>query len=97
MTGGVNPIAMKLAKTHGNKIRAALRLAANGKTIFRASRLALVVGPILVLINQGDAVFSGVQPDWLKVALTFVVPYCVSTWTSVAKDLEFNFNSQTGN
>lgn len=83
---------MKLAKNCDCQTRAALHLAANLTTITRAAKLALVVGPILVLINQGDAIFSGVQPDWLKVALTFVVPYCVSTWTSVAKDLESVFD-----
>jgi len=88
---------MKLTKDQDNKIHAALRLATDGKTMTRATRLALVVGPILVLINQGDTIFSGTQPDWLKVVLTFVVPYCVSTWTSVAKDLESDFNKQRVN
>ncbi|PLW82015.1 hypothetical protein CWI75_13100 [Kineobactrum sediminis] len=73
-------------------MQVALRLAINGKTMIRATRLALVVGPILVLINQGDTIVAGNSPDWLKVALTFAVPYCVSTWTSVAKDLESVFD-----
>lgn len=69
------------------RIRQALRLAVEADTIIRAAKLALVVGPILVLINQGDAIFDGNPPNWLKVILTFAVPYCVSTWTSVIKDL----------
>ncbi|MGD9661224.1 MAG: nitrate/nitrite transporter NrtS [Porticoccaceae bacterium] len=84
---------MTLSKNYTPKTRAALRLAINGKTITRATKLALVVGSILVLINQGDTISAGHSPDWLKVALTFVVPYCVSTWTSVAKDLETVFSS----
>ena len=53
----------------------------------RATRLALVVGPILVLINQGDTITAGHQPNWLKVALTFAVPYCVSTGPACSKIL----------
>lgn len=86
---------MKSADKYHSKTRAAWYLATNSKTITRATRLALVVGPILVMINQGDTIFSGAQPDWLKVALTFAVPYCVSTWTRVAKDLETTFANHT--
>lgn len=86
---------MKPTSDQNSKMRAAWRLAANGKTMARAARLALVVGPTLALINQGDTIFSGNQPDWLKVALTFAVPYCVSTWTSVVKDLEIAFTNRT--
>ena len=93
----MNALTVKLAKDYDNKTRAALRLATSSTTITRAAKLALVVGPILVLINQGDRMFSGTQLDWLKMALTFAVPYCVSTWTSVAKDLESAFNNQRGN
>ena len=64
-----------------------LRLASRRDTIARAARLALVVGPLLILINQWDALF-GEQPfnGW-KAALTVLVPYCVSTWTAVSQAL----------
>lgn len=86
---------MKSANKYHGKTRAVWRMATDSITIARATRLALVVGPILVMINQGDTIFSGAQPDWLKVVLTFAVPYCVSTWTSVAKDLETTFANHT--
>ncbi len=66
---------------------AIFRLAVERETAKRAARLALVVGPILVAINQGDVIVGGESPDWLKAGLTFIVPYCVSTWTSVAKEM----------
>jgi hypothetical protein len=44
---------------------------------------ACVVGTILNLINQGDGLVSGKVTLW-KVALTFVVPYCVATYGAVA-------------
>jgi len=52
----------------------------------RALYVALV-GAILNLINQGDALFSGKPLDWLKLALTFLVPYCVSTHGAVSPKL----------
>ncbi len=62
-------------------------LAVSHGTPKRAARLALVVGTLLTLINQWEA-FTGKEAiDWLKVVLTYFVPYLVSTYTSVSKDL----------
>lgn len=49
----------------------------------RALWVALSVGTLLNLINQGDALFGagGVHlggVHWEKVALTYLVPFCVS-------------------
>jgi len=48
----------------------------------RGFRVAMVVGPILTLINQGDILIYGdVTPTVLgKIALTFCVPFCVSVY-----------------
>jgi hypothetical protein len=54
----------------------------------RSLATAVVVGTLLNLINQGDALFSGRRLDWLKLALTYVVPYCVATYGAVAFRLE---------
>lgn len=50
----------------------------------RAARIALVVGAILTVINQGDHLFSGqINADVVfKILLTFCVPYGVSTYSS---------------
>ncbi len=52
----------------------------------RALRVALVIGTVLVLINQSDAFLRGERTATmaLKAALTYLVPYCVSTHASVA-------------
>lgn len=65
-----------------------LGMALAPETSLRALKLALVVGTLLIIINQGDALLQGLSPDWLKLVLTYMVPYGVSTWTSIAKDLE---------
>jgi len=46
-----------------------------------------VVGTVLCLINQGDALFSGAPISWPKLALTYVVPYLVSTYGAVTAHL----------
>ena len=62
-----------------------LNLALRKSVIKRAVKIALVVGCILALINHGDRiVFQDMKPiDWFKILLTFCVPYCVSTVSSV--------------
>lgn len=49
--------------------------------------VALVVGSILNFINQGDALLGLAAISWPKIALTFLVPYCVSTYGAVAAKL----------
>jgi len=46
--------------------------------------VAVVVGTILNLINQGDALIAGVAIDWIKVLMTYAVPYLVSTYGAVS-------------
>jgi len=65
-----------------------LRLALANGTPRRAARLALTVGPILVLINQWEVLTGTGTLSIPKLILTLMVPYLVSTYTSVTKDLE---------
>lgn len=44
--------------------------------------VALVVGSLLNLINQGDALWSDAPVDWLKLGLTYCVPFFVSLYGS---------------
>jgi hypothetical protein len=50
----------------------------------RSLVVAGVVGTLLNLINQGDALLAGAALDWTKIALTYVVPYCVATYGAVS-------------
>ena len=51
----------------------------------RAIRVSLVVGIALFLINQLDVVLSGGLTGLVaaKIALTFLVPYTVSTYSAL--------------
>jgi hypothetical protein len=50
----------------------------------RSLWVALIVGTILNLINQGDRLLSGQSLDLTKLALTYLVPYFVSTYGAVS-------------
>ena len=63
--------------------RAATSLALSDGIPRRAFIVALIVGTILNLINQGDALLAGGPVNWWKIVLTFAVPYCVSTHGAV--------------
>lgn len=45
--------------------------------------IAIVVGTVLNLINQGDALLAGAEISLPKVLLTYCVPYGVSTYGAV--------------
>ena len=62
------------------------RIALRRNVVLRATRVALVVGFLLIAINQGDVLLAGALDarTWLKILLTPVVPYLVSTLSSVA-------------
>jgi len=51
----------------------------------RALKVTVVVGSILALINHGEALLVGevTLKAWIQIGLTFLVPYCVSTYASV--------------
>jgi hypothetical protein len=62
-----------------------LAIAFQKTVVYRSLKMAAVVGTLLVLINHGDSIASGVLTGMqiVKIAVTFLVPYCVSTISSV--------------
>ena len=54
----------------------------------RSFVVAVIVGAILNLINQGDALLNGGPLNLTKIILTFVVPYCVATYGAVSYRLQ---------
>ncbi|AUL97658.1 nitrate/nitrite transporter NrtS [Vibrio vulnificus] len=55
----------------------------------RSIKVAAIVGTVLMMINHGDALFAGqVESERvLKILLTYMVPFCVSTQASVSATL----------
>jgi phosphoribosylformylglycinamidine synthase subunit PurS len=64
--------------------RSVLATACHPDIVRRSVIMAAVVGPILTLINQGDALVSDAPFSLWKAGLTFVVPYLVATLSAVA-------------
>ena len=51
----------------------------------RSTKVSLIVGTILVAINQGDVLLSGAFDTELlwKIPMTYCVPYAVSTYAAI--------------
>ena len=52
-------------------------------TVATSAKVALFVGSVLALINYGDRIFLRFDMhavDWVKLAITYCVPYCVATY-----------------
>ena len=46
----------------------------------KAFLTAGVVGTVLTVINHGDGILTDDYPPFIKVVLTYCVPFCVTTW-----------------
>jgi hypothetical protein len=68
-------------------LRLACRCAVSDGVPRRSLLVALVVGTLLNLINQGDSLLSTSSVNWLKIVLTYCVPYAVCTYGAVSQQL----------
>ena len=66
-------------------MKESLRLALQPSVVKRALKYALIVGLVLIAINHSDAILQGhvTGARFFKMALTALVPYVVSTLSSV--------------
>jgi hypothetical protein len=66
-------------------VREALELARQPRVVRRALAYAVVVGSLLIAINHGHAILAGEvdRGRLLQMGLTVMVPYVVSTLSSV--------------
>ena len=72
------------------KIQRYLSLALQGNVVMRGLKFSVIVGTVLVLINHGACVLSGEinRTQAIQIGLTYLVPYVVSTLSSVQSMLE---------
>lgn len=60
-----------------------LSAATDKRTVMTSIKVALVVGTFLAMINYGDRILLRHDMrllDWVKLALTYVVPFFVATY-----------------
>lgn len=62
------------------------QLATAKQVTINAIKIAIIVGSILAIINYGDRIISGdmLSSDWIKLGFSYLVPYAVSTVSSVS-------------
>jgi len=60
-----------------------MKLILRADIVKRSIWIALIVGTILNIINQGDRVIDDMDINLAKFLLTYMVPYCVATYSSI--------------
>lgn len=75
-----------------NNLELLLIIIKSKELIIRAIKIALIVGIILNIINQGDYIFSleFEKINMYKAILTFFVPFFVSMYTAVTMKMKFH-------
>ncbi|MEX0960190.1 MAG: nitrate/nitrite transporter NrtS [Burkholderiales bacterium] len=53
----------------------------------KSIRIALVVGTVLNLINQGEDILTAGQVEWGGFVLNYFVPFCVALYSAAAHSL----------
>lgn len=64
--------------------------------LLKALKIALVVGIILNIINQGEYIinFQFEKINFVKFGLTFFIPFCVSIYTAVSIKIHFHIGDR---
>lgn len=78
--------------TYLKNLQLIFTIASSKELLLRALKIAVVVGIILNIINQGDIIFDLdlEKINFLKMSLTFIVPFCVSMYTAVSMKIKFH-------
>ena len=69
-----------------------LKIAMRRDVVVRGLKVGVIVGTILTAVNQGDLILAGAldaSSAW-KILLTYLVPYCVSTYAGVSTIIAHN-------
>ena len=69
-------------------------IAVSSSVVKRAIIVSIIVGTALNLINQGSALVNFEQINLVKLLLTYLVPYSVTTYTATAMKVEFQIGTK---
>ena len=66
--------------SRAGRVAEAARYCLQRRNLYRTVRIAIVVGIVLTVINQGEVIASGdaTTATWVRCALNFIVPFLVS-------------------
>ncbi len=68
-------------------MKSLLYAACSGHIIRSALAVSAVVGTVLNLINQGEALIAGTAISWFHLSLNYAVPYCVASYSAAKNEL----------
>ena len=74
-------------------MRTLFQIACTGKIVKNSLRIAVVVGSVLNLVNQGEAILAGAAISWLHIVLNYLVPYCVASYSAAKNEATSRENS----
>jgi hypothetical protein len=64
-----------------------LGIARRREIMLPALKVALVVGTMLNLVNQGGNLLEGLPVNIMQMLLNFFVPYCVSSYSAARNEM----------
>jgi hypothetical protein len=70
-----------------NTIARFLRIVQHRQIAVSALKVALVVGTLLNLVNQGTNLFEGLPVNVTQGLLNFFVPFCVSSYSAARNEM----------
>lgn len=81
-----------MSRKRDTSLKLGLRIAFQASIVKRAAVISVIVGSILVLINHGDNILDAsiTSKMLIQILLTYMVPYAVSTYSSVIATIEKN-------
>jgi hypothetical protein len=64
----------------GERIRSSLAYCARPQHLRRTISIAVIVGTLLTLVNQGGVIFGGdaTAATWVRTGMNYLIPFCVS-------------------
>ncbi|HCI13086.1 MAG: hypothetical protein A2063_06045 [Gallionellales bacterium GWA2_60_142] len=65
-----------------------LRIAGRRRIALPALKVALVVGTLLNLVNQGGNLLEGMPLNATQMLLNYLVPFCVSSYSAARNELQ---------
>jgi len=64
-----------------------LQLACSRRIVVNAIKIALFVGTVLNVINQGSTFLAGSGISWTHVLLNYLVPYSVASYSAAKNQM----------
>lgn len=69
------------------------KIAMSRHIVKNSLKIALVVGSLLNVINQGERLLNGDTISWFHLLLNYLVPYCVASYSAARNEIELGENN----